>query len=156
MQAIEEAPTIRQLVIARTPNHWATGENFLSGSDRLYWIPRRQDLRAILDECHIAHHGSQGEIFDCDEYATTMKSQVGYFGLRHRDAINNRPIACGTYWGRATWSPDPLHAGNWFVTREDDLVWIEPQYNNAKARSNGFDPIRPPGDEVVGLRVMIF
>ena len=156
MHAEEDADTIKQFVIARTPNNWISGDKYLRGADRRYWIPGRSDIRGILSKCRVAHQGSQGDVFDCDDYAYVLKSRMSFLGLESRGITGGLPIAFGIYWGRASWAPDPLHAGNWFVTRENDLVWIEPQFNNAEAIAAGKAPIRPGTDSVTHLELMAF
>lgn len=157
MNNIESAENIRKLIIQLTPNNWSqTEDKFLNGADRSFWMPRRSDIQGILDECPVGHQGNQGEVFDCDDYAVTFKSRLAYLAVRNQDLTSGRPIAGGIFWGRASWSPDPLHAANWFVTREGDLFWIEPQFNNASARAEGRPPIRSAQDSVTHLRVMMF
>ena len=159
MNRFEHSNTIRQLIIDRTPNNWIRSRpKFLGSADRIYWIPRFNQLNTILQRCPIAHHDNRGELFDCDDYAMTFKSRLAFLTLREPQRTGSHPIAGGVFWGRASWSPDLLHAGNWFVTREDQLVWIEPQYNNRKFR-NSPQPkpaIRPQADTVTHLQLMIF
>ena len=158
MNKISQAQQIRQFIINRTPNNWDSGSKFIGAADRDFWVPRRQDIRGILSKTPIGHHGQQGEIYDCDEYACTLKSRLGFLALtpEARARTDGHPIAAGIFWGRVSWSNDPLHAGNWFVTRENDLVWIEPQFNNQPAQNNGNDPIRGSSDSVSHLRLMLF
>jgi hypothetical protein len=106
--------------------------------------------------CPVQHHGNQGEVFDCDEYAMTLKSRLAFLAMQKQDITGGHPIATGIFWGKASWDTGPLHAGNWFVTRNNKLVWIEPQYNNAKAKQAGNNPIRPTQDMVTQLKLMIY
>ena len=157
MNEIETTPTIQDFIKSRTADNWSRTRNrFLNGSDRSYWIPSRTDLNGILDKSRIAHKGDQGDVFDCDDYAFTFKSKICYLGLESRGITGGYPIASGIFFGKSSWAPDPRHAGNWFITRENDLVWVEPQYNNADYINNGHNPIRPPDDSVTFLTLMIF
>lgn len=158
MKEIMKASLIRQFLVAKTPNNWSTQEQFLGSGDRRYWVPKKKDLREILARVRVGPAGKQGEIFDCDEYACTLKSRLGFAGIKPelRRITGGHPIAAGIFWGKASWSPDPLHAGNWFVTRENSLVWIEPQFNNVPFQNAGNDPIRKHPNKVTGLRLMLF
>ncbi|WP_428409096.1 lectin MOA-related protein [Hyphococcus sp.] len=162
MRQVEEMGAIKSFVIQQTRGRWASQEVFLNGADRYYWLPQGRDLSSMLSRCHISHFGNLGEVFDCDEYACTFKSKMGYLATEDKGITGGYPIAAGIFWGTCNWSPpsqtdnpSELHAANWFVTRENRLVWIEPQFNNAKAQSEGKNPIIRAG-QVRDLRVMIF
>ena len=158
MNQIENAKTIKQFIINNTQGRWTTEERFIGAADRMFWVPRRNDLREILSRVPIGHHGDKGEVFDCDEYACTLKSRLAFFAMspEGQQKTGRRPVAGGVFWGKANWSDDVLHAGNWFVTRENDLVWVEPQYNNKPAIDNGKNPIMGSGDLVSHLRMMLY
>ncbi len=158
MNRIEHANNIRELIIERTQGRWTTGSRFIGVADRVFWVPKRSDIRGILKKVPVRHHGNKGEVFDCDEYACTLKSRLAFLALspEGQQKTSQKPIAGGVFWGRANWSDDAEHAGNWFVTREDDLVWIEPQFNNKPAQDNGKDPVMGTGDIVSHLRLVLF
>ena len=48
------------------------------------------------------------------------------------------------------------HAANWFVTRDDDLVWIEPQFNNQASTRAGKSPIISGDAAVTHLQLVMF
>lgn len=148
---------IRRVIVDRTRGRWVTGgSKFLGTSDGRYWVPRFNQLKEILDLCRIQHNGNLGEVFDCDDYAMTLKSKLAYVAKNNRFIELNAPIAAGLFWGDASWDGTGQHAGNWFVTREERLVWIEPQYNNADAQRAGNMPIRPSSDGVRHLKLIIY
>lgn len=152
---VQPTQRIQEVLKQKTQNSWVAGMKFLRGSDREYWLPGNADLAAILERSRITHEGSRGDVFDCDDYAIAFKARICYAALR-TNATGGRPIASGIFWGRASWAPDPQHAGNWFLTREGRLAWIEPQYNNSRAIAAGKNPIRPAGDRVTHLDLMLF
>lgn len=157
MQSIVDHNVLRDFVSDKTRGMWLSGNNrFLAASDRSYWVPPYDQVDPILQRCAVSHHGSQGDIFDCDDYAFTLKSRLSFLALQERAMTQDLPIACGIFWGRASWDSGDLHAAIWFATRDDKLVWVEPQYNNAPARAAGKMPIRPTSDRVTELRLMIF
>lgn len=155
LHPIQPTARIEEILKRKTRNNWVGGMKFLRGGDREYWLPRNADVPAILARSRISHEGSRGDVFDCDDYAIAMKARISYAALR-TNSTGGRPIASGIFWGRASWAPDPQHAGNWFLTREGGLKWIEPQYNNSQAAADGKTAIRPRGNRVTHLDLILF
>ncbi len=158
MNRTETASYIKEFIISETQGRWTTDRRFIGAADRVFWVPRRSDLRGLLTKVPIGHHGNKGEVFDCDEYACTLKSRLAFLAMspEGQQKTGRRPIAGGVFWGNVSWSEDDEHAGNWFVTRENELVWIEPQFNNKPAQDSGKNPVMGTGDLVSHLRLMLF
>lgn len=149
-------PDLKRAISDATRGMWIDGPKFLDGADRDYWLPRPNQIRGMLSKAPIGHQGDKGEVFDCDDYSVILKARMSYVALKHQTTVSNRPIALGIVWGTCSWMPDPNHAANWILTEGRAFVLIEPQFNNSDAQNRGFDPIRPAGDQISNIQLMLF
>jgi hypothetical protein len=147
---------IRAIWQKKTKNIWVAGPKFLDGADKTYWLPDADQIAAMLDKAPVGHMGQLGDMFDCDDYCVVLKARMSYVAVKFQNTFDRLPISLGVVWCRCSWMPDPAHAANWVITSGGDIVLIEPQYNNAEAKQNGFHPIRGDQSLVSHIQLVIF
>lgn len=147
---------VESIIIERTKGCWiGNKKTFLGGADRRYWLPNMTQIEALLLACPIGLQKTTSDVFDCDDYALTLKSRMSFYALRHPEQSGGLPLAGGLFWGHPDWNDNKAHAANWILNANKQLVYIEPQFNNASSQSKGRKPIRRNA-KVIGLRLIIF
>lgn len=134
MAKILAASTVRDRIREATSGMWSTSRgNYFGFNDSQYALPDVQAFTHILTKCQIQHFGNRGEVFDCDDYAHWLKGSIALLNVT--EGIFESPIAFGVVWGLFDWMQNgqELHVANWVLTEDNNLLWVEPQYNHANS-----------------------
>ncbi len=118
--------------------YFATNRYRYAGfSDNEFYIPTRQEIETFLNHNPINPGKLYDESFDCDDYAFVLKGSVSLY-VRNSEQFT-ASMCIGIAWGMFQWA-EGLHACNWALDSDFELIWIEPQngeiYNLSECRGN--------------------
>jgi len=93
-------------------------------SDNEFYIPTRLEIETFLNDNPIKPGNLSDESFDCDDYAFVLKGSVSLY-VRNSGQYT-ASMCIGIAWGMFQWAEE-LHACNWALDSDFNLIWIEPQ-----------------------------
>lgn len=117
----------------RFGNIWSyLKEGGIALPDELYWIPSTKDIRDFLNESHYERLKWTKEMFDCDDFALLFHSYVvrKRYQMLQESKLSKKerlPWSIGQSWLTKVRGKSWNHAINVALTRDNDVIFIEPQ-----------------------------
>lgn len=109
------AVVIKDIIKSKFPN-MADEQIYLADSRAT--LPTYNDIAAFLAQDDTNHMTYKSSDLDCDDFAHRLKGQFSVPGWSH--------ILLGTVWTSG-------HAQNWVITKDEELLFIEPQADRLEA-----------------------
>lgn len=135
-------------VIKRFINIWGyLDKGGIALPDELYWIPSMRDIRKYLKESQYERMQWTKEMFDCDDFALLFHSYIvkKRYQMLQESKLSKKerlPWSIGQSWLTKVKGKRWNHAINIALTRDNDVIFIEPQNDSMwKAISDKDKPV---------------
>lgn len=135
-------------VIKRITNIWGhLKQGGIALPDEKYWIPSTGDIQKFLNESHYERLKWTKEMFDCDDFALLFHSFIvrKRYQMLQESKLSKKerlPWSIGQSWLTKVNGKNWNHAINIALTRDNDVIFIEPQSDEIwKADANKDHPV---------------